>query len=122
VTVAESPMPPEALSPTVDALRRVKAAEGEWSQKVAEAKAHRDAAIARAREESEAAIRSAQAELERERAAALSLARTTADAEAARILADGDRAAEAVPAADPGASPARKAKVLGVVLGEFASD
>ncbi len=107
---------------TVEALKRVKAVESEWEAKLAEARAHRDQILQRWRDETEATVHAAQLESERERSEAIQAARIAADGEAAKMLADGDRAAEAAGREDPEDLTEKRAAILAAVLGEFGAD
>jgi vacuolar-type H+-ATPase subunit H len=113
---------PASSQTTVEALKRVKAAETEWEAKVTEARGHRDAALRRMREETDATIQAAVAEAERERASAVQAARAAAETEAAQILADGDHAAAAASHEDPKALAAKRAAILAAVLDGFGPD
>jgi len=109
-------------SGTVEALKRVKATEAEWESKVAEARAHSDAAARRLRDETEAAVQAAQALADQERSQAVQAARTSADVEAQQIRAEGTKAAEAAGREDPKGLQAKRAAILAAILGEFGSD
>jgi vacuolar-type H+-ATPase subunit H len=112
-----APLPEGGL----DALRRIKAAETEWEQRLAADRAAAETALQRVRDETEAAVKAAQAEADRERALAIAGARATADEQAAAIVAEGEVAAEEA-ARGEGKRPAdHKDEVLAVVLGEFGS-
>jgi len=114
--------PPASDLGTVEALKRVKATETEWETKTAEARAHRDQALQRLRDETEATVHAAQVETERERSEAIQAARTEADAEAAKILADGDQVAADAGSEQPTALKEKRAELLAAVLGEFGTD
>ncbi len=104
---------------TVEALKRVKAAESEWETKVGEARAHRDAAVRRWTDESAAAVQAAVAGADEERAQALQAARAAAEVEADRIRADGETAAEAAGREDPKQLAQKREEILAAVLGDF---
>ncbi len=107
---------------SIDALKRVRAAETEWEQKLAAAKQEAGEAIARLKTAADAAVRAAQAAADEDRAATLQAARSEADREAIVILADGAKAADAA-AEGAGKRPADKADaIVGAVLAGFASD
>jgi vacuolar-type H+-ATPase subunit H len=104
----------------LDALRRIKAAETEWDQRLATVRQATETSLQRLRDETDAAVKAAQAEADQERAQTVQAARADADREAARILADGAQAA-AEAARGEGKHPAdRKDAVLAAVLGDFA--
>ncbi len=107
---------------TIDALKRIKAAEAEWDAKVAAARANADAKLKTAREATERAIADARASAYAERQRAVENARAMADLEARAIVADGERAAKS--AADgAGKRPAdRKDEILAALLGRFAGE
>lgn len=117
-----APSLPAGSETTVDALKRVKAAETEWEAKVAEARAHRDEAFRRLRDETVAVMKAAHAEVEQERAAAVQAARAATEVEAARIVAEGDRAAAAAAREDPKLLVGKRAAILGAVLDGFAPE
>lgn len=107
---------------TIDALKRIKAAEAEWDAKVAAARASADTTLKAAREATERAIVDARASADAERQRAVENARAMADLEARAIVADGERAAKS--AADgAGKRPAdRKDEILAALLGRFAGE
>lgn len=109
---------PESLS----ALKRVKATETEWAEKVAAAKTETDATLARLRDESATAIKAAIAEAEKERAAAIQTARAEAGGLAATILAQGAKAADQALRAEGKKPEERKDEVLAAILGTFGGD
>jgi vacuolar-type H+-ATPase subunit H len=107
---------------SIDALKRVRAAETEWEQKVAAAKQDAGEAIAALKTSADAAIKSAQADTEQQRSAKIQAARSEADREAIVILADGAKAADAA-AEGEGKRPADRADaILDAVLAGFTSD
>jgi vacuolar-type H+-ATPase subunit H len=107
---------------SIDALKRVRAAETEWEQKVTAAKQDAGEAIAELRTAADEAVRAAQADAEAKRAAKVQAARSEADREAVVILAEGAKAADAA-AQGEGKRPADKADaILGAVLAGFTSD
>ena len=113
----------ELASPaSVEALKRVKAAEAEWDARLTAARTESEATLRTLRAEADAAVKAAHAEGERERAERLERARVEAAGMAAAILADGQKAAEAA-ARGEGRRPAdKKDAILSVVLGSFAKD
>ncbi len=117
--VAELPV---SESGTVEALKRVKATEAEWETAVAQARAHRDAALRADTDAAARAVQAAQAQVERDRTEAVQAARTEGDAEAARVLAEADKTATAAARDDPDALEARRTAILAAVLGRFLSD
>jgi vacuolar-type H+-ATPase subunit H len=109
-------------SGTIDALKRIKATETEWAEKVAAARRETEAALRRGRDESDAIVAAAHTAAEAERAQALERARAAAEVEAQAILAEG-RAAAAAAATTSGKRPAdREEEVLAVVLGRLATE
>ncbi|MGA9839785.1 MAG: hypothetical protein WBE40_03135 [Thermoplasmata archaeon] len=119
-------MPAESVptlpTDSIEALKRVRATEIEWDEKLRAAKKSADEAAARLREESEAAVRAAQSAAETERARAVQEARTTADAEAAQIVSEGTEAARAASRGEGKRPVDRKNEVLDAVLSGFDSD
>jgi vacuolar-type H+-ATPase subunit H len=113
---------PGGATGSIEALKRVRATENEWEAKVTEARRAAEETVRRAREEAETAARAAQADAEAERAARVQTARTEADAEAARILKDGERAAQAAARGD-GKDPADRAdEILRALLAGFGTE
>ena len=104
---------------TIDALKRIKATETEWEEKVSAARRDAEAAFKRLREETDALLASTRTEAEAERTRVLEKTRAGSEAEASQIVAEGERAARtAAQGAGKGVS-ARKSEVLAVVLGGF---
>jgi vacuolar-type H+-ATPase subunit H len=107
---------------SIDALKRVRAAEIDWDQKAAAAKQEAAESIAALRTAADAAIRAAQAAADQERAAKVQAARSEADREAIAILAEGVKAAEEA-AKGEGRQPTDKAdEILRAVLAGFIPD
>jgi vacuolar-type H+-ATPase subunit H len=115
-----------ALGPSdlgsIDALKRIKAAETEWDERIASARQETEAALRRLAEESDATVKAAHAEADGARSASVQRARANADREAETIVAEGAKAAEAA-ARGTGKRPAdHSAEVLAAVLGSFGED
>jgi vacuolar-type H+-ATPase subunit H len=107
---------------SIDALKRVRAAETEWDQKLTHAKQDAGETLARARAAADDAVKAAQAAAEQARTAKVQAARSDADRESIQILADGAKAADAA-AAGEGKKPADKAdEILNAVLAGFSND
>lgn len=107
---------------SIDALKRVRAAETEWEARVTAAKQDAGEAIARLKSSADDAVHAAQAAAEQERADKVQTARSEADREAIVILADGAKAADAA-AEGAGKRPADRADaILDAVLAGFTSD
>jgi vacuolar-type H+-ATPase subunit H len=116
---SEAGLPPEG---SIDALKRVRAAEMEWEQKVTNAKQDAGEEIARLKTAADEAVQAARASAEQARAAVVQTARSEADREAIVILADGAKAADAA-AEGEGKRPADKADaILDAVLAGFTGD
>jgi vacuolar-type H+-ATPase subunit H len=116
-----APMSAPALG-SIDALKRVRAAEMEWDQKVKDAKEAAAQEIARLRADSDAAVKAAQSAADADRASKLQAARSEADREAVGILADGAKEAERATEGE-GKHPADHTDdILRVVLSGFTSD
>lgn len=114
------PSPDAANEATIDTLRRIKAAEAEWEERLATARRGAETQLKLLADECAATVAAARAEAEAERARALEQARRDADLEAAGIVAEGERqAAEAREGTGKGVVERRR-EVLGVVLGPFA--
>jgi vacuolar-type H+-ATPase subunit H len=117
--MATNTPPPALPSGSVDALKRVKAAETEWELKLRVARGAAAEAMERLRADCEAAVKSAQAVADGERAQALLAARQEAEHEATEILTSGTQAAD-VAARGEGKRPAdKKDAVLAAVLAGF---
>lgn len=107
---------------SIDALKRVRAAEIEWDQRVQAAKQQAATEIAKLRSDADAAVKAAQAEGEQARTLRVQAARVDADREAAQILADGQKATEEA-ARGEGRQPSDHAdEILQAVLAGFLSD
>ncbi len=113
---------PDASLGSIDALKRVKETEADWELKLRIARGAAEEALKLLRTESEAAVKSAQVVADRERANALVVARQEAERQAAEILAQGTRAAEAA-ARGEGKRPSDvENAILDAVLAGFATD
>lgn len=110
--------PPNA-SAGLETLKRLKEAEVDWETRLRAVVAEGAKALADAKSEAEAAVHAARVETDRAREAALSIARTGAEAEAAKILADGERAAKSILSSGSKDLGSLRDKVLDVVVGEF---
>jgi vacuolar-type H+-ATPase subunit H len=119
---AASPTPATGPLGSIDALKRVHAAELDWEQKVEAAKLAAAEDLARARGDAEAAVKAAQVAADADRAAKVQVARSDADREAIVILADGVKAADEA-AQGAGKRPSDRAQaILDTVLAGFTSD
>jgi len=107
---------------SIDALKRVKATETDWEEKLQGARRAAEEAIARLRDESEAAVKGVQAAAEADRARAVQAARADADREAAEILAAGTRAAESAARGEGKRPSDKKDPILAAVLAGFLKD
>lgn len=107
---------------TIDALKRIKATETEWEEKVTSVRSDTEAALKRLKEETDALLAQARTEAETERTRTIEAARAGANAEAAKIVAEGERTARAATEGAGKGVAARKSEVLAVVLGGFLSD
>jgi vacuolar-type H+-ATPase subunit H len=104
---------------SIDALRQLKQVETETAAKLAQAKADAQEQIQRARDSAESMLAEVRRAVERERESILQSARSDAQADATRIVAEGEqRAASVADGATQGAGRL-KAKLLDAVLGEF---
>ena len=107
---------------SIEALKRVRAAETETDERVRAAKAAADATVRSLSEEAAAAIKAAQVAADAARAAELERARADADRGAAAIVAEGEQAAEAALHTE-GKRPAdRRPEILATVLSGFWTD
>jgi len=110
------------LGASVDALKRVKAAEAEWETRLAAARTQAEATLRELREEADAAVKAARAQVERERADRLERARAEAAGMAAAIVAEGEKDAQTAARGDGRRPSDKKDAVLAAVLGGFAAD
>jgi vacuolar-type H+-ATPase subunit H len=107
---------------SVEALKRVKAAETEWESRLATARKEAEVTLGRLAEEADAAVKAVRAEVERERTERIEHARVEAAGMAAAIVAEGEKDAETA-ARGEGRRPAdKKDAILAAVLGGFAKD
>lgn len=113
----------DAAAPgSVDALKRVKAAEAEWDARVSAARTESETTLRQLREESDAAVKGALAEAEQVRSARLDQARAEVTSEVDAIVSEGEKAAE-LAARGEGRRPAdKKDAILDAVLGSFGKD
>ncbi len=117
-----APGPGASDSGTIDALKRIKAVEVEWDQRLAEARREAESALRRVRDETQATVAGAHSVAESDRARLVAKARAEADVEAERIVQDGAKAA-ADAARGEGKRPAdRRPEILAAVLGAFAPE
>lgn len=108
---------PDRSMGSLDDLKQVKEAELEWEGKVRDAAAARKAALDRLTAEADAIVKSERSTAEETREIALREARAAADRDAARILAEGEKATAA---ARTGQRPSDRAnEILDAVLGSF---
>lgn len=107
---------------SVEALKRVKATENEWESRLTAARQNSDATLAQLRTEAAAAVKAAQAEGDRDRLARVTQARAETEAQAAAIVADGQRAAEQARVGEGRRPSDKKAAILDVVLGAFGQE
>jgi vacuolar-type H+-ATPase subunit H len=107
---------------SIEALKRIKAAETEWDEKIANARQETEAALRRLAEEGDATVKATHAEADSARTLSVQRARADADREAETIVAEGAKAAAAA-ARGAGKRPAdRSAEVLAAVLGSLSED
>jgi len=107
---------------SVEALKRVKAAEDEWDARLSATKRNVDETLTRLRAEAAAAVKEAQIDAGRDRVARVVQARTETEAEAEAILVEGRKAAEQALVGE-GRRPAdKKDAILDIVLGSFGKD
>lgn len=110
---------PDGTMGSLDDLKQVKEAELEWEAKVREAAVARKAALDRLVAETDAIVKAERASAEESRELALKQAREAADHEAARIGAEGEKAAAAA-RVGTGRGPAQRSEeILNAVLGSF---
>jgi vacuolar-type H+-ATPase subunit H len=106
----------------VELLKRVKATETEWDQKLRAAQHESEETLFHLRADRDAAVHSALAAADAERARALERARTEIEREVAAILAEGKTAADSAARAE-GKRPAdQRDRVIAIVLGSLARD
>jgi vacuolar-type H+-ATPase subunit H len=106
----------------LDALKRIKATEAEWDERLSAARRDAEAAIARRHAEAEATVLAVGAEAEAERTRTVDAARAAADAEARTIVANGEAAARSA-ASSAGKRPQDVEKrLIAAVLGPLGPD
>lgn len=118
----DSAVPPTVAGGSVEVLKRVKATETEWDQKLAAARRESEERIARLRDENAATLKAALAEAEAERARTLERARVDTGREVATILTEGEQAAAAAARVEGKRPRDQRNRVLAVVLGSLAAD
>ena len=118
--MAEAPTSAPSAAASVAILKQVKAAESEWSAKLADARKDAEAMLARLRQDADDSVRAAGARAEADRTRALEAARTGVQSEVAEILEEGERAAATAGRATGKRPQDRRDPVIGVVLGPFA--
>jgi len=107
---------------SIEALKRLKAAENEWEARLTSAQRDTDATLERLRTEAAAAVKEAQMAADQERVARVVASRTATEAEAQGIVADGEKAAEQALHGE-GRRPAdKKDAILAIVLGAFGKE
>lgn len=104
---------------SIEALKHLKQVETEGEARLRAATEEGEKALAQLRAEVEAALHAARAEAERARETTLQAARLEAQAEADRIVAEGEAAAQQVTRRAPKELAALREKLLDTVLGEF---
>jgi vacuolar-type H+-ATPase subunit H len=104
---------------SIDALKRVKAAETDYELKLRAARGAAESTLERLRAESDAAVKAAQATADQERAQAVEAARAEAERAAAEILAEGTRVAEAAARGEGKKAADKKDAILATVLAGF---
>jgi vacuolar-type H+-ATPase subunit H len=107
---------------SIEVLKRVKATEIEWDQKLVAARRESEESLARQREETAATLKAALADAEMARARALARARTDMEREVGAILTEGERAAQAAAQPEGKRPQDRPDQVLAAVLGTFVAD
>jgi vacuolar-type H+-ATPase subunit H len=112
-------VPAPGVDEPLEVLKRVKTVEAEWDLKLEAARRSSQENLVRLKEESAAAIKAAHADVETARARALEEARVEGEREVAEILAEGERAAEAIARPDGKRPQDRPREVLSAVLGPF---
>ncbi|MGP8110300.1 MAG: hypothetical protein ACLQD9_06305 [Thermoplasmata archaeon] len=120
MTTDAGPTPSDAAA--LDALKRIKAAEADWDERLRTARHASAEALERRRADADATVRAVATEAEAERSRAVERARAAAEAEARTIVAEGEATARDA-ASDKGKRPKDLEKrVLDAVLGPFAPD
>jgi len=119
---SSTPAPTPTAGDSLQVLKRVRATEVEWEQKLADARRASEESLAQLREETAAALQAEVVAAETDRARSLERARVDVDREVARILTEGERAAEAAAHADGKRPQDRRDQVLAKVLGPLAEE
>lgn len=116
------PAPIAPPGESIEVLKRIRATETEWDQKIAAARRESAEALARLREETVASLKAALSAAEAERVRALERARLGVEREVATILSDGERATLAAARSEGKRPRDLRDRVLAAVLGPFATD
>jgi|HubBroStandDraft_1064217.scaffolds.fasta_scaffold22876_2 vacuolar-type H+-ATPase subunit H len=103
---------------SLEAVKLVKTTETEWESKIAAARKAAEAALAKLRDEARASVAAARAEAESARTRSVETVRETADADAEKIVAEGQAAAQRDPSSRPLAD--QKDAILSAVLEDLA--
>jgi len=104
---------------SIETLKRIKEAEETADRRLAQVRADGAALLAKARADAAAMIHQAKVAGESSRTGAVAGAKTAAEAEATKLLAEGRKAAELIGQKAGTAIAAKKEQVLNVVLGGF---
>ncbi len=119
MTSASSEPPAASPSAPVESLRRVRATEIDWEQRLTEFREEAQRGLTRLREQSEVLVRTARIEVERRREASVAAARARAEQEAQAILSKGQAEADRILSA-PLPEPRRlQSDLLEILFGEF---
>jgi vacuolar-type H+-ATPase subunit H len=119
VAMAQPPAPTPPGS--IEELKRIKQTEHEWDEKLAQAKANADAERQRWRDETDALLQQVRTDSDRQRENALSAARQTSEAEAQKIVNEGEAAAESIEEKPIKLEGDRATQVIAAILDEFVS-
>ncbi len=112
--------PPAASSGTpVESLRRVRATEIDWEQRLTEFREEAQRVLTRLREQNEVLVRTARTEAERRREASVVAARARAEQEAQAVLSKGQAAADRIRSAPLPERQRLQSGVLELLFGEF---
>lgn len=120
MTTDVGPTPSDTAA--LDALKRIKAAEADWDERLRTARHASNEALERRRVDADATVKAVAAEAEAERSRSVEKARAAAEAEARTIVAEGEASARDA-GSDKGKRPKdMEERVLDAVLGPLAPD
>ncbi|HXY47511.1 MAG TPA: hypothetical protein VEK13_06420 [Thermoplasmata archaeon] len=116
------PVPSASVEGSVELLKRVKATETDWDQRLRAAQHDSEETLSRLRSDRDAAVHAAMAAADDERARALERARTEIEREVAAILAEGKATADSAARVEGKRPTDQRDRVIAIVLGSLSRD